>query len=65
MSKADKENVLLKNWYENTVVEDQEDCINIAGMATKECLRRWNIGITPKYGVPVLPSRKAVTAPFR
>ena len=45
MSKADKENVLLKNWYENTVVEDQEDCINIAGMATKECLRRWNIGI--------------------
>lgn len=45
MSKADKENVLLKNWYENTVVEDQDDCNHIAGMATNECLRRWNIGI--------------------
>lgn len=45
MSKAEKENELLKTWYENTVVEDQEDCNNIAGMATKECLKRWNIGI--------------------
>ena len=45
MSKSDKENELLKNWYENTVVEDQADCIKIAGMATSECLRRWNIGI--------------------
>lgn len=45
MNKNEKENELLKTWYENTVVEDQEDCINIAGMANKECLRRWNIGL--------------------
>lgn len=45
MSKADKENVLLKNWYDDTVVEDREDCNNIAGMASRECLKRWNIGI--------------------
>lgn len=45
MSKTEKENEKLAKWYEDTVVEDREDCENIAGMATRECLRRWNIGI--------------------
>ena len=38
-----EENELLQKWFEDTVVEDREECVQIAETAMNECLKRWNV----------------------
>lgn len=44
MTKLDAENVSLLNWFDNTVIEDVEDCQTIGAISQAELLRLLNIG---------------------
>jgi hypothetical protein len=48
MDEIKKTNELLEQWYDDNVVEDQAECMQIGGMAQDRILSHLNIDIAPK-----------------